>query len=217
MLSKNKSYTRKEPDKEAKLFVIFCEGLYKENLYFNYFNGISSQIKFKIIPPISGSNHSPTGLYNVACKTLIKSEKNPNPEITIDKIDEIWFVIDTDSWGKKINELRGFCLNHKNWEIAQSNPCFEVWLYYHFYNKKPEFDGIEISKKWKEYLGLIISGGFDLRKHPVHIEKAITNAKANFILKDMQPDIASTEVYKLAERILPLVKMEIDVALINRT
>ncbi len=208
MLNRSKLYTKREPNRESKLYFIFCEGEKRETTYFYFFNRISSQIIIQIVP-ISDGKNSPIGLYNNACQSLLKSETNSNPFYVLNDIDEVWFIIDTDKWGDEVDTLRCNVANHQNWSVGQSNPSFEVWLYYHFLNEKP----IKPITNWKNYLDEIVVGGFDNRKHPVHIQKAITNSKTNFLASNNQPLPITTEVFILAEKIIPLVKTDIDAIL----
>ncbi len=99
-MKRNKLYTRREPDKEGKLYFIFCEGEKRETTYFYFFNRIASQIIIQIVPIEDGKN-SPMGLYNNACQSLLKSDENPNPSYQLNDEDEIWFIIDTDKWGQR--------------------------------------------------------------------------------------------------------------------
>jgi len=209
-MKRNKLYTRREPDKEGKLYFIFCEGEKRETTYFYFFNRIASQIIIQIIPIEDGKN-SPMGLYKNACQSLLKSDENSNPSFTINTDDEVWFIIDTDKWGKEVDKLRESISKHKNWFVGQSNPSFEVWLYYHFKKEKPK----EIVSNWKVFLNDIIKGGFNNSKHPVYIQTAITNSEANFSIINKEPAISTTEVFILAKKILPLVKSDIDALLDN--
>ncbi|MEO9256898.1 MAG: RloB family protein [Crocinitomicaceae bacterium] len=208
MLTRNKLYTKPDPNREGKLYFIFCEGEKRETTYFYFFNHISSQIIIQILPISLGKN-SPMGLYNNASQNLLKNDENPNPAYVLNDIDEVWFIIDTDKWGKEIDALRRNVGNHKNWFVAQSNPSFEVWLYYHFQKEKPS----KTINDWKKYLEEIILGGFDNRKHPVHIQKAIINSEANFSSLNNQPELITTEIYILAKKILQLVKADIEAIL----
>jgi len=209
-MKRNKLYTRREPDKEGKLYFIFCEGEKRETTDFYFFNSIASQIIIQIIPIEDGKN-SPMGLYKNACQSLLKSDENSNPSFTINTDDEVWFIIDTDKWGKEVDKLRESISKHKNWFVGQSNPSFEVWLYYHFKKEKPK----EIVSNWKVFLNDIIKGGFNNSKHPVYIQTAITNSEANFSIINKEPAISTTEVFILAKKILPLVKSDIDALLDN--
>lgn len=207
-MRRNKIYERREPTKDGKLYFIFCEGDDREATYFHFFNRIASQVNIQIVRIEDGKN-SPMGLYNNACQRLLKSEANPNPYYIMNDEDEVWFIIDTDKWGNQINILRESVLQHQNWFVGQSNPSFEVWLYYHFINQKPQ-DSIE---NWKEYLNTIVNGGFDNRKHPIYIETAITNAKNNYSATNNIPDNITTELFILGQKIVPLVKADIDLLL----
>lgn len=211
MLLKNKLYVRKDPTKDAKLIIIYCEGKKREKDYFNYFIGISSRIRLEVEPPTEHDNNSPLGLYDKTKLQLFGTDDTP-PKYELLDHDEIWFVIDTDTWGNSINELRRKSINNRNWFVAQSNPCFEVWLLYHF-NKYQEFEGMDISANWKNFLNTNLSGGFDSRKHPVHIYTAITNSKEKYESEGSVVNIGCTEVFKLAESIYPLVAEQIKEAL----
>lgn len=206
MLVSNRGRERVAPNRDAKKYYIFCEGRDREYNYFRYFVEMNSKINIIPIQPEAEGDNSPTGLYREACKSLIQSENNPNPEKELLDIDEVWFVIDTDQWNTKIDTLRNDCTAHYQWYIAQSNPCFEVWLYYHFFNDRPEFEGQTISKKWKSFVNNSISGGFDHRKHPIHLDKANKNAKSTFGEKSGSPNVGCTEIFKLGESIYRLVQ-----------
>jgi hypothetical protein len=210
-MNRNKLYTKREAVRDSKLYFIFCEGEVRETTYFYYFNKIASQVIIQLIPIGDGKNR-PMGLYSNALQMLTKSEANPNPEYSVNDIDEVWFIIDTDEWGDEIDELRESVAKHNNWVVAQSNPSFEVWLYYHFMKGKPAAP----IANWKNFLDEKVVGGFDNRKHPVHIQTAIANAREAFSTTEGKPDVNTTEVFLLGERILPLVKHIIDVLLKNQ-
>ncbi len=210
MLLKSRPFTRFEVERDAKKIYIFCEGKDREYNYFNYFVGIDTRLNLIIYQLQGDENNSPKGLYELAKKCLIKTEDNPAPKYDY-RIDEdiVWIVLDTDRDRDDSRKLQlvntRFQCRSMNWNIAQSNPCFEVWLYYHQENKKPNFDEIQISAKWKTLLGQIIIGGFDSRKHPIFIQTAIENSKNHFQQnEDDFPDIATTEVFKLAQHILEI-------------
>lgn len=214
MILKNRSFVRQLPDEDAKSIYIFCEGVKREKQYFNYFNELDSRIRIEIYDLKDTEDNSPKGLLNIANICLIKSEINPNPKYELLEEDEVWIVLDTDrdkddSRKPQIQDLRKECAL-KNWNVAQSNPCFEVWLYYHFYSQKPYFENIEFCKEWKQFLQSE-TGGFDSKKHPIFFQKAILNAEQNFEYdEEGLPNLAVTEVFRLSKAILPMVKEKID-------
>ena len=87
-----------------------------------------------------------------------------------------------------------------------SNPCFEVWLYYHFEKIVPELVDSSKCKEWKELIQKTNLKGFDPDIHPKFIGIAIKNSKINYKEKGYLPEIGSTQVFNLAEKIFPLIK-----------
>lgn len=204
-LTKNKLYQRKAPSRDAKKVYIFCEGD-REVSYFNYFRGISSNIDIIPIGNEAGKS-DPVKLKGQAIDYFQKTVLSP------DYHDEVWFVIDTDRWNEneKIAQLRDFSCKNKaegnSWEVSQSNPSFEVWLYYHFIEDKPKEEEVRAYASFKEYLNHKIKGGFDARKAPIHIKTAIDNSLRQFERDDKgQPIRYTTEVYCLAQSIYPFLK-----------
>jgi hypothetical protein len=224
LLPPKRSFERREPERDAKCVYIFCEGI-RECNYFSFFEKLSEKIKVEIYPIDSESDdNTPTGLYRIACNCLKPSEENPNPKFDLsDDVDEVWIVFDKDvdktlSREPQIFEVRKNCINEnqqlsKNdvWNVAESNPCFEVWLYYHFQSTKPDFKGIEISANWKPFVDSISKGGFDHRKHPQLIGDAIKNAKTNYHEVNERPGCSSTQAYRLGESIYSVVKNRLKV------
>ncbi|KAA6342826.1 hypothetical protein EZS27_009439 [termite gut metagenome] len=125
-------------------------------------------------------------------------------------------VIDTDRWneGDKIENLKSYCksknIDYNGWFVAQSNPCFEVWQYYHFHDKKPDTLEVNNCESFKDFVNKKIPGGFDNRKMPIEIQKAIINSENNFELENEQPKIYSTEVFRLAKLIVSFTQEQIN-------
>jgi hypothetical protein len=139
-------------------------------------------------------------------KALTKEEElGVNP-----KEDRIWFVIDTDRWGAQLHEIRQECEQHPHWAVVQSNPCFEVWLYFHAKPGLPQLSNIALCSNWKSYLPNIIQGGFNSDFHPVSIEAAITNSKSLYVANGYLPEPGSTQLWQLGEELLPLIKKDLD-------
>lgn len=201
MLIPKKPFKRNEPTREAKKIFIFCEGLKREYEYFEYFTKIDSRINIRINRLDQHDNNSPLGLFDSAEKFFNATE------IEFLEIDEVWFVIDTDQWGEQIKNLRDKCIS-KGWNVVQSNPCFEVWLYYHF--KDDLIDEYDKCTEWKNIVNKLGDGGFDSRKHPIFIEDAIFRSKNNYKESNNSPSVGSTQVYKLAEQIFSLLKEKIN-------
>ena len=108
--------------------MIICEGKETEPNYFNGLNTkiqkkIGGQIKIESIPIIDaiGEGQNTTSLVNIVEKRVKEA-----------KIiyENIWIVFDKDDFeqfDKAINEAE-----LKEYKVAWSNECFELWLLLHF-------------------------------------------------------------------------------------
>jgi hypothetical protein len=194
------SYKKKVPFRDAFFLIIICEGQNREPQYFRFFDGLSSRVK--VIPIESNTGSSP--------KWLIEKARAVEVELDIDPDkDRIWFVIDTDRWRNQLLEIRQECALFHHWNVAQSNPCFEVWLYFHAKSTLPELTDITQCNHWKPHLPKVIKGGFNSDFHPAAIETAIGNARKVFKCTGYYPDAGCTEVWKLAEELLSFVKLDL--------
>ncbi|MGX5817178.1 RloB family protein [Chitinophaga lutea] len=125
--------------------------------------------------------------------------------------NRVWFVVDTDRWGAQLHELRLECGQRKNWNVAQSNPCFEVWLYFHVKGQLPEAVELSGCNHWKPLLPRIIQGGFNSKHHPALIDVAVRNAKAAYQHEGYLPRRGCTQLWQLGEDLLPLVRKDQEV------
>lgn len=217
MILTNRLFERQAPSREAKSLYIFCEGAKREYQYFEYFREIDSRIKVEVNKLNPDENNSPKGLYDLA----LSSFSGNKPKFTLQENDEVWIVIDTDpdkanSREEQIMQIKEVCQSKDNWFVVESNPCFEVWLYFHQNEKIEEFESDDICKSWKLKVNESYDGGFDSRRHPIFIEEAIQNAERNFDSdKSNRPLKGSTELYILAKSMFAVIKNKIR-AVINK-
>jgi RloB-like protein len=210
MLLRYSSYQKREAEKDAKKLFLLCEGNVREHDYFAMFKGFNSRIHIELIVPEDGDDNSPTGLLNKAQELFAITDAHPTPQFEMRDGDELWFIIDTDQWGKKIAALREACLAATGWYVAQSNPCFEVWLYYHFHAKPSTEVGFEVAENWKQFLNQDVVGGFDSKKHYLLIQTAIAHASHCYADVGGEPLPGSTAVFKPATTIYEIAKAKID-------
>ena len=227
MISRNRNYSKKEPNKDAHRILIVCEGNDTEPKYFGFFKELSPRLDVIPIPSEDGKT-DPIQLMQWSIENLISHKTF---DVDYYQGDTVWFVIDTDEWEEqgKISVLRQFCQKQNDvlkkvlktkfderkpynaWLIAQSNPCFEIWEYYHIFDEKPVVEEVENYATFKEFVNAVIKGGFDPNTMPVEIIKAIKNAKSN-VSRNTEGylQLYATEVYLLAEEILPFVERDIN-------
>lgn len=204
---KKRGYIRDLPQelvKDYKLFAIACEGSKTEPSYFKFFQYLSPKIKVDVIEDFvtdeemevkHDTKSSPKWVLDRAVKYIEKNDLHEN--------DDLWFVIDTDKWKyDQIKELADYCVDYNNWNIAISNPCFEVWLYFHKKAEFPDLDPIT-SRVCKNELSKLDNGGYHPLKFIPYFKDAIKNAKAADAANDhYMPEVKRTKVYKLGEAIL---------------
>ncbi len=196
-----REYRKKKAFRDATLFVVICEGERREPEYFSFFDRLSSRIKVKTVPCKKGKS---------APKHLLSNALEASSENALTNNDQLWIVLDIDRWSRKsIESILQTVKSKPAWGVALSNPCFEVWLYFHFTKNIPEMTGHSGCREWKEIIPRINPGGFDCSRHPALMQTAIINARTNFSATGYFPDAGSTQVYELALKILPLIKNEL--------
>lgn len=225
MIERKRKYAKQAPSKNAHKIYIICEGDVTEPGYFEFFTNLSSNLELIILPPKKGQGNDPFNLMKLANKEFDGETK----KYTLDfkQRDMVWFVVDTDRWERegKIAQLRQYCAtknegisSQKNkqkpyvaWNVAQSNPCFEIWLYYHLYKNKPKERNVQRYKSFKEFVSNSISGGFNMQKDPVNIDVAIKHSNNNYTTnQEDNPAPYCTEMHLLGEKILDFVKTELN-------
>ena len=193
----NRAYKKGEAYKDFRKFVIICEGQ-REASYFNFFHYKYKKLVVEILEP-AGEFHGNSAPNKLAERAGLYIE-NEQWDHTLG--DELWFVVDTDKWKNKLHALSGLCSNTKNWFLANSNPCFEVWLYYHFDCAKVAERN---SQAMKQILNSQRTGGYNLQDYIFHIERALKCASEmdKFPEKSIA-DVGITKVYQLCIKILEL-------------
>lgn len=196
-MKRERSYKRKSAHKSSNLIIVFCEGENTEPSYFNRFSRQESRLKIELYSPDeSNPNNTPEG--------LLKRAKRYKKTNDLRNDDSIWLVFDSDNnTDEDLMRVRQSADAHHIY-LSQSNPCFEVWLYYHYFNCAPS-DAPTDQVGWKIYLGQRVPGGLDYEECYKHASEAIENAEKNFSTDaNGLPTLYSTECHKLVESMLEL-------------
>ena len=178
----------------------------------NYFRTISNQDKFRRIKIefiADPQRLNPDGLLELA---RYKQERYKTSQESVP--DSIFIISDVDHFYNDLVRINPEC-KKENISLIVSNPCFEIWLYYGKFDSKPEdFDipknPLKTSKLFKNYLGRKVKGGVNPTHAIFDITKAIQNAKKKIEKDDNNiPKLFSTDMFLLAEEILPLIDSEL--------
>ncbi|RPH33545.1 MAG: RloB domain-containing protein [Bacteroidales bacterium] len=208
--------TYQKPSKEISpkaFFVIISGGEVREK---DYFKIVCKQDKFKRIKIdfiADPTKLSPKGMLSIAQfkKELYQSSQDENPETP----DKIFIVSDVDLFMPELIEISPLCAKDELLLII-SNSCFEVWLYYAYCSNLPDFSipkkMATISWEFKKWLPNAIQGGRGINptKAVFNIQQNIENAKANYkVDANGIPELFSTNMFELAESMLPLIEPEL--------
>ena len=184
--------------RDASLVVIASEDKYAVKQYFDRFR--PERIQFKVLPT-EDSRSSPTNVKERLDK--FKAEYATEPD------DQFWLCIDTDHWSepnhiKNLMQVVQHC-RQKEYRLAISNPCFELWLLLHFQDCSPDsaVNCEQVESQLRQ-----ISGGYN-KKHGHrllldvdNVRQAVARAKLMDNPADLIPQKPTTRVYLLIEELL---------------
>lgn len=199
MPRKNRGYKKGEAYRDARMIVIACEGM-REKVYFKTLIGTSQRLNVEILAPEGGQEgFSHPSQVKARAETFVEQYGLKG------KDDSVWLVMDVDRWEKHLlHEIIQTCQNREKWHITISNPCFEVWLYFHI----DEINNLEtaICKEIKNLLHQKTAGGYKVdifSKNAVNAAKKAHRADSDEF-NDF-PALKSTKIYRLIEYIEPFI------------
>ena len=199
MPRKNRGYKKGEAYRDARMIVIACEGM-REKEYFKTLIGKSQRLNVEILAP-EGEQEGLSHPNQVKARAEMFVEKYGLKG----EDDSVWLVMDVDRWAKHLlHEIIKTCQNREKWNITISNPCFEVWLYFHI----DEIENLNtvICKEIKNLLHQKTITGYNVE---VFVKKAFEAAeKAR--LGDIEqsndfPNLKTSKIYQLIEYIKPFI------------
>lgn len=129
-----KDFKRKSGIREAKLIVIACEGSETEPRYFDALRTRYHQSRLHV----EVLKREDWGMKDTqsAAKYVIGCLDGFKKAFNIDKDDELWLLLDRDKGNfsaAQLSQIAQLC-QQKKYELAVSNPTFELWLLLHFEN-----------------------------------------------------------------------------------
>ena len=209
-MRKKRGYTREVPNelmRDYKLFAIACEGKKREPQYFNVFRYLSPRFTVDIIEDvITDEEMIATHTHKSAPKWVLDRAMRYIEKEGLSPEDELWFVLDKDRWSEvQLREIQTYCEQQPNWHVIISNPCFEVWLYFH---KKADIAASSSvnCNDFKHEISDFEKGGYHPLKFIPNIKEAIVNAEhADINLNHFMPGLKQTKMHKLAKSMMDFV------------
>ena len=206
----NSRYTKPEASKVPQaLFVIYSGGTEREKDYFHLIFRNPDLFPFVKIAFHAEPNFDEGGKPSII-KFAIEKTKEYQESASEENTDSYFLLTDVDHFENFMSEMQQDC-DASNIALIISNSCFEVWLYYA--EKSDRCDGfeipqnkLEISSAFKTWANTQIKGGLKPTKAIFNIEQNIINAEQNYTEENGFPTLFSTQMYRLAEQMLPYVK-----------
>ena len=205
----NPKYTKPEAIKIPNaLFVIYSGGTEREKDYFRLIEKNTELFPFIRIAFHAEPSFDEGGKPSIV-RFATEKTKEYQESASDENSDRYFLLTDVDHFEQFLPEMRQECeLN--NIDLIISNSCFEVWLYYAEISDRPlDFvipqNKLEISSAFKTWANTKIMGGLKPTKAIFNIERNIANAKKNYVEEKGFPTLFSTQMFRLAEQMLPFV------------
>jgi len=196
----------------SRLIIIATEGTHTEKKYFEdmvtqYYH--NPRVHVQVLERLTSAS-SPEHVL----KVLNSFEK----EYLLGKDDELWMVIDLDRWhNRELGSVAAQC-KQKDYRLAVSNPCFELWLLLHVKspddytdvelqelaeNKHVSEKRTRLERELLDKLGSYNKSNPDTSKFLPFVDIAIERARALDPHPEHRwPNGLGTRVYLLAETII---------------
>jgi hypothetical protein len=202
-INRTKLLDREHDRRSAKLFVIATEDTNAGEQYLEMFTRISSQVKVKILPTEDDQS---------APQYVLKRLDKFKDLYDFNEEDEFWLLLDVDRWVKP-SQLIAVCpeARQKGYQLAISNPCFEIWLCLHFQDLKLEDRTCRhLEARLRQILSSYNKSNLVIDLYKPNVQDAIERArKLDLDLNSSEywPSTLGTHVYKLVESILKSLNM----------
>ena len=202
-----KTYIEEMP---KAFFVIISGGQVREKDYFKKISVHDNFNRIKVEFIADPLKLSPDGMLEQA---IYKKDRYTSSKNADEEPDKIYLISDVDHFMTELLRIKPIC-EDEGFQLIISNSCFEVWLYYAFHDTIPNFpipsDYLKISSKFKGWLPSVIRGGIKPEKAILYIYQNIENAKNNYKEDENGiPALFSTNMFKLAQDLLPLIEPEL--------
>lgn len=201
-------YIKPESYEDAKSFiVIFSGGEVREKDYFQIFRSnirLFPNFRYEYLAEPNFNTGGEPRIFDFA-EDRIKRYKSSQSDAIPDKY---YIISDVDHFYQSLVINRERCKT-MGASLIISNPCFEVWLYYSkfadpFEECPAPQDDTKLSQAVKNFYNR--SGTIQTKSAILDIVNNIENAKANYQEdKELIPMRFSTNMYRLAEEILPFI------------
>ncbi len=205
------SYTRREPLLTPKLYFVISGGTVRER---DYLMALERKREFKglqvlfITSKRNEGGLTPKMMQEKVEKIIAdKSFMRNGTLFNITDIDSIYLITDVDHYA---DELQALVSQAKGFRWVISNPAFEIWLYYAYFNN-PHVDLADIAELLQSQMSSALKtrndqlkpGGIDPRKAFERMPEAISNAASHYAEDEYGvPVLFATQMHHFATDVL---------------
>lgn len=219
----SEGYQKPMPEVEIVRIFVISGGVKREPDYFKLLRKNTSLKRIMVVVRSKkGQGLHPVQMSAMASKfhSTQRFETEEGNSYKLFDDDPIYLVSDLDEFGEDLCNLTKTSTNQQVWIV--SNPCFEIWLFYHYFNSPMPLleEGLKIElpkrSQWmKQKLHELRQ--VNSEKALLDMQDAIKNSKANFqIANDGLPDVFSTQMHELAEILLNAITKDEFEAMVKR-
>ena len=180
-------------NRDASLIIIATEGQETEKQYFSIFG--NPKVKVVVIPTTDGKS--------APVHVLSRLDRIKN-DYDLAADDTLWLMTDIDHI--RDEQRSQICQEaiQKGFNLAVSNPCFELWLYLHFSDvTTTSISCDQLEGKLRKILGSYNKAKLDLKKYIGQVSSAVERARALDINQNERwPNSIGTHVYKVVEKLI---------------
>jgi hypothetical protein len=182
--------------KTRPVFALAMEGARTEPVYFEAFKPTQRHVSVRmVLVPSNKDRSSP--------EEVLKRLKNYAKKYPPQPRDNYWIVIDRDGWDPAILDEVCAAAAIAGYEVALSNPCFEIWLWLHLQHNRAFIDRHVCQRALQEVLPGYSpgsKGNFDPTALVANVQTAIARARALDVNPGAPwPPQQASRVYRLVE------------------
>lgn len=176
--------------RDASLIVIASEDTYAVKDYFSRFK--TRRVQFVVIPTEGGKS--------APAEVIARLDKFKDDTAT-EENDQFWLCIDKDHWANSghianLTQVLQHC-TQKKYQVAISNPCFELWLLLHFEDVEPTDQ-----RTCRQIAGRVseLAAGYSKKLLPLNetmVKDAVKRAQSLDTSESLIPLTPSTGVHRI--------------------
>jgi hypothetical protein len=195
MPRKHRPLDRPDLNRDASLIVIASEDKYAVKEYFSLSLFETTRVKVHVLETEEGCSAPAAVVARLdAFRKMYATYEG----------DEFWLCIDTDHWAEpshiaNLKQVLQLC-RQKDYKVAISNPCFELWLLLHFEDlvATDQLTARELESRLKK-----LPGGYPSKScarlpfDETSVKAAVARAQSLDVGDSLIPDTMLTHVYKI--------------------